>query len=53
MIDTPYLALNNAFRRMTVLNGLDQISIYEEYKEWIIDDYNYDSIFFVREDPII
>ena len=53
MIDTPYLALLNAFKRMKYLNGLDKLSIFEEYKEWIIDDYNSDSIFFVREDPII
>ena len=53
MIDTPYLALQNAFKRMRDLNGLDKLSIFEEYKEWIIDDYNSDSIFFVREDPII
>ena len=53
MIDTPYLALQNAFKRMRDLNGLDQLSIFEEYKEWIIDDYNSESIFFLREDPII
>ena len=53
MIDTPSLALLNAFKRMKYLNGLDKLSIFEEYKEWIIDDYNSDSIFFVREDPII
>ena len=53
MIDTPYLALLNAFTRMRYLNGLDKLSIFEEYKEWIIDDYNSYEIFFVREDPII
>ena len=53
MIDTPYLALLNAFTRMRHLNGLDKLSIFEEYKEWIIDDYNSDEIFFVKEEPII
>jgi len=53
MIDTPYLALLHAFTRMRYLNGLDKLSIFEEYKEWIIDDYNSYEIFFVREEPII
>ena len=53
MIDTPYLALLNAFTRMRNLNGLDKLSIYEEYKEWIIDDYNSYEIFFVRKEPIL
>ena len=53
MIDTPYLALIHAFKRMKYLKGLDKLAIFEEYKEWIVDDYNSDSIFFVREDPII
>ena len=53
MIDTPYLALLHAFIRMRSLNGLDKLSIYEEYKEWIIDDYNSYEIFFVREEPIL
>ena len=53
MIDTPYLALLHAFTRMRYLNGLDKLSIFEEYKEWIIDDYNSYEIFFVRKDPII
>ena len=53
MIDTPYLALLHAFTRMRYLNGLDKLSIYEEYKEWIIDDYNSDEIFFVKEETIL
>ena len=53
MIDTPYLALLNAFKRMRYLNGLDKLSIFEEYKEWITDNYNSESIFFIRKDPII
>ena len=53
MIDTPYLALLHAFTRMRSLNGLDKLSIYEEYKEWIIDDYDSYEIFFVRKEPIL
>ena len=53
MIDTPYLALINAFKRMKNLNGLDKLAIFQVYKEWIVDDYDSAIIFFVREDPII
>ena len=53
MFDTPYLALLHAFRRMRILNGLDKFSIFEEYKEWIIDDYNCKSVIFIKEEPII
>ena len=53
MIDTPYIALLNVFKRMRNLNGREKFSLFEEYKEWIIDDYSPDSIFFIREDPII
>ena len=53
MIDTPYFALLNAFKRMRYLNGLDKLSIFEEYKEWITDNYDSESIFFIRKDPII
>ena len=52
MVDTPYLALLNAFRRMRFLNGLDKLSIFEEYKEWIVDDYKSDLVYFLRKDPI-
>ena len=53
MIDTPYLALLHAFRRMRILNGLDKFSIFEEYKEWIVDDYKCNSIIFIKEENII
>jgi len=38
---------------MRYINCLDKLSIFEEYKEWIIDDYNSESIFFVKEEPLI
>mgnify|MGYP001162594705 CR=1 FL=1 len=53
MIDTTYLALINAFKRMKNLNGLDKLAIFHEYKEWIVDNYDSSTIFFVRKDPII
>jgi len=53
MIDTPYLALLHAFRRMRILHGLDKFSIFEEYKEWIVDDYKCNSIIFIKEEHII
>ena len=53
MIDTPYLALLHAFRRMRILHGLDKFSIFEEYKEWIIDDNKCNSIIFIKEEHII
>ena len=53
MIDTPYLALLHAFKRMRILHGLDKFSIFEEYKEWIVDDYKCKSIIFIKEEPII
>ena len=53
MIDTPYLVLLHAFKRMRLLNGLDKLSIFEEYKEWIVVSYKSDSIIFLRKDPIL
>ena len=53
MIDTPYLALLHAFSRMRNLHGLDKFSIYEEYKEWIVDDYKCKSIIFIKDEPNI
>ena len=53
MIDTPYLGLLHAFRRMRILHLLDKFSIFEEYKEWIIDDYKCKSIIFIKEEHII
>ena len=46
-------AIENAKKRINLLNKTDQKCILEEYKEWIKDDYNYQSILLLREDPII
>ena len=46
-------AIKNAKKRINLLNKNDQKCILEEYKEWIKDDFNYQSILLLREDPII
>tara|TARA_Y100001978_G_scaffold177198_1_gene170534 strand:- start:1224 stop:1385 length:162 start_codon:yes stop_codon:yes gene_type:complete len=52
MFDTPYLTILHAFRRMRILNGLDKLSVFEEYKEWILDDYESNKILFIETDRI-
>ena len=47
------IALDNAKKRINLLDKLDQKCILEEYKEWIKDDLDYQSILLLREDPII
>ena len=46
-------AILNALNRILILDGLDKLSVFNEYKEWIINDYKKESILFIREDPII
>ena len=47
------LAISNAKNRMNSLDYLDSQSLQQEYKEWISDEFNYQSILLLREDPII
>ena len=47
------LAIENAKLRMSFVNELDKESIISEYKEWINEEFNYQSILLLREDPII
>ncbi len=47
------LAINNAKKRINLLDKSDQKCILEEYKEWIKDGYDYQSVLLLREDPII
>ena len=47
------IAINNAKKRIKLLDKLDRECIIQEYKEWINDGYNYDSVLLLREDPII
>ena len=47
------IAIDNAKKRIDLLDKLDQECILEEYKEWIKDDFDYQSVLLLREDPII
>ena len=47
------VAIDNAKKRINLLDKLDQKCILEEYKEWIKDEFDYKSVLLLREDPII
>ena len=47
------LAIDNAEKRIKSLEKRDQKSIFDEYKEWLNDSVDYQSILLLREDPII
>ena len=47
------IALDNAKKRINLLDKLDQKCILEEYSEWIKDGFNYQSVLLIRDDPII
>ena len=47
------VAIDNAKRRINILDKMDRASIIEEYKEWINDEFNYQSVLLLRDDPII
>ena len=46
-------AILNALDRILILDELDKVSVFNEYKEWIINDYKKELILFIRDDPII
>ena len=46
-------AILNALERLLILDDLDKESVFDEYKEWIINDYKKEPILFIREDPTI
>ena len=46
-------ALDNAKKRISLLENLDKKSILEEYKEWMNDGLTKHSVLLLREDPII
>ena len=46
-------ALDNAKKRINLLNKCDRKSVFEEYKEWINDGLNIHTVLLLREDPII
>ncbi|MDC3170964.1 hypothetical protein OA860_01205 [Prochlorococcus sp. AH-716-E13] len=47
------LAITNAKKRIKLLDKGDQNCVLQEYKEWIKDGFNYQSVLLLREDPII
>ena len=46
-------ALDNAKKRINLLENLDKKSVFDEYKEWIKDGLNKHTVLLLREDPII
>ena len=47
------VALDNAKKRINLLNNSDKKCIFDEYKEWINDGINKHKVLILREDPII
>ena len=47
------IALDNAKKRIKLLDNSDKKCIQEEYKEWINDGVNKHTVLLLREDPII
>jgi len=47
------MALDNAKKRINLLDNLDKKRVLEEYKEWINDGLNKHTVLLLRDDPII
>ena len=47
------LALDNAKKRINLLDNSDKKSVLDEYKEWIKDGLSKHTVLLLREDPII
>jgi len=47
------VALENAKKRINLLNNSDKNCVFEEYKEWINDGLSEHTVLLLREDPII
>ena len=47
------VALENAKKRINILDSSDKKCVLEEYKEWINDGFNKHEVLLLREDPII
>ena len=47
------VALENAKKRINLLDNADKKSVLAEYKEWIDDNLNNHTVLILREDPII
>ena len=46
-------AIENALKRIEILNDSDKKSVLEEYKEWIKDGLSNHTVLLLRDDPII
>ena len=46
-------ALDNAKKRINLLDDSNKKCLIEEYKEWINDGFNEHTVLMLREDPII
>ena len=47
------VALDNAKKRIKIIDNSDKKCILDEYKEWFNDGLNNHSVLLLREDPII
>ena len=47
------VALDNAKKRIKLLDNSDKKCVLEEYREWINDGLNKHKVLLLREDPII
>ena len=47
------IALDNAKKRIDILDKSDKKCVVDEYKEWINDGLNKHTVLLLREDPII
>ena len=47
------IALDNAKKRINLLDNFDKKCVIEEYKEWIKDGLNKHTVLLLRDDPII
>ena len=47
------VALDNAKKRINLLDNSDKKCVLDEYKEWIKDGLSKHSVLLLREDPII
>ena len=47
------IALENAKKRINLLDNSDKKCVLDEYKEWIKDGFTNHTVLLIREDPII
>ena len=47
------IALDNAIKRINLLEDSNKKSVMEEYKEWLNDGLNKHTVLLLRDDPII